>query len=216
MNRSIQPLDSEPVFLKCDPQTSSGAPNNTATLPGAAEQQLESIWQLGLPRYLEARSAGRIVYNPAINDGSLRVNDQFGHVGISALGADACEPSRIHRLSSKPEGQRIISQNIEGFVEPYSYRNVHYGCRADRVRESRQHSKFTAAAARQARTDGDKPSRLGSRPPGVSPLLGEKRCDGSQDCLASLSQLCEKPQEKQQVPCIGSYLSDIRHKAIYE
>jgi len=91
-------------FLKCDPQTSSGAPHNTATLPGAAEQQLESIWQLGLPRYLEARSAGRIVYNPAINDGSLRVNDQFGHVGISALGADACEPSRIHRRSSKPEG----------------------------------------------------------------------------------------------------------------
>jgi hypothetical protein len=36
-------------FLKYDPQTSSGAPNNTATLLGAAEQQLESIWQLGLP-----------------------------------------------------------------------------------------------------------------------------------------------------------------------
>ena len=59
-----------------------------------------------------------------------------------------------------------FAEYLEGFVEYYSYRNVHDGCRADRVRESRQHSKFTAATARQARTDGDKPSRLGSRPPG--------------------------------------------------
>src|SRR5438105_1206352 len=71
-------------FLECDPQTSSGAPNNTATLPGAAEQQLKSIWQPGLSRYLEACPAGGIVYNSAINDGSFRVNDQFGRVGISA------------------------------------------------------------------------------------------------------------------------------------
>jgi hypothetical protein len=121
-------------FLEYDPQTSSGAPNNTATLLGAAEQQLKSIWQLGLPRYLEACSAGGIVYNSAINNRGFRVNDQFGH-GISRRRPNTCEPSRIHRRSSKTtRSTDNFAEYLEGFVEPYSYRNMHYGCRADRVR----------------------------------------------------------------------------------
>jgi hypothetical protein len=111
-------------FLEHDPQTSSGAPNHTATLPGAAEQQLKSIWQLGLPRYLEACSAGGIVYNSAINDGSFRVNDQFGH-GISRRRPNTCEPSRIHRRSSKTTRPTVnFAEYFECFVECYSYRNI--------------------------------------------------------------------------------------------
>jgi hypothetical protein len=135
--------------LEYDPQTSSGAPNHTATLPGAAEHQLKSIWQLGLPRYLEACPAGGIIYNSAIDDGSFRVNDQFGH-GISRRRPNTCEPSRIHRRSSKTTRATVnFAEYFECFVERYSYRNV-------------------SAAAR-----------------------------------------------KQEISCIGSYLSSIRHQANY-
>jgi len=121
-------------FLEYDPQTPSGAPNNTAALPGAAEQQLKSIWQPGLPRYLEACSAGGVVYNSAINNRSFRIYDQFGH-GISLRRPYACEPSRIHRRSSETRRSTDnFAEYLEGFVEPYSYRNMHYGCCADRVR----------------------------------------------------------------------------------
>jgi hypothetical protein len=112
------------AFLEYDPQTSSGAPNHTATLPGAAEHQLKSIWQLGLPRYLEACSARGIVYNSAINDGSFRVNDQFGH-GISRRRPNTCEPSRIHRRSSKTTRPTVnFAEYFECFVERYSYRII--------------------------------------------------------------------------------------------
>jgi hypothetical protein len=111
-------------FLEDDPQTSSGAPNHTATLPGAAEHQLKSIWQLGLPRYFEACSAGGIVYNSAINDRGFRVNDQFGH-GISRRGPNTCEPSRIHRRPSKTTRPTVnFAEYFECFVERYSYRNI--------------------------------------------------------------------------------------------
>jgi hypothetical protein len=116
-------------FLEHDPQTSSGAPNHTATLLGAAEQQLKSIWQLGLTRYLEACSTGGIVYNSAINDGSFRVNDQFGH-GISRRRPNTCEPSRIHRRSSKTTRATVnFAEYFECFVERYSYRNIPTGAR---------------------------------------------------------------------------------------
>jgi hypothetical protein len=124
VNGCVPPPGKRTGFLEYDPQTSSGAPNHTATLPGAAEHQLKSIWQLGLPRYLEACSARGIIYNSAINDGSFRVNDQFGH-GISRRGPNTCEPSRIHRRSSKTTRPTVnFAEYFECFVERYSYRII--------------------------------------------------------------------------------------------
>lgn len=83
-------------LLKCNPQASSRTPNNTATLPGATEQQLKSIRQLGLRPDLKACAPGGVVHNFAINDGVFRAHDQFGRIGISSCGPHAYKPSRIH------------------------------------------------------------------------------------------------------------------------
>ena len=158
-------------FLEYDPQTSSGAPNNTAALPGAAEQQLKSIWQLGLPRYLEACSAGGVVYNSAINNRSFRINNQFGH-GISLRRPYTCEPSRIHRRSSETRRSTDnFAEYLEGFVERYSYRNMHCGCRADRVRSGSSAFEVhrrgsTASSDRSAISQANQ----GRGPPGVPPF----------------------------------------------
>ena len=82
--------------LESDPQTSSGAPNNPATLPGATEQQLKSIRQLGLPKNFKAGATGGIVNNVAVNKGFFRANDQFGRTGTPACRSNASKPSRIH------------------------------------------------------------------------------------------------------------------------
>jgi hypothetical protein len=67
-------------LLKCDPETPSGAPNDAAAFPGTAKHQFKSIGQLGLSGNLEACSTRGIIYNPAINDGIFRANDQFGQI----------------------------------------------------------------------------------------------------------------------------------------
>jgi len=98
--------------LKGYSQASSFAPNDTAAFLGAAEQQFKSIGQLGLPPYFEAGATGRIIYNSAINDGSFRANDQFGHVGSSACWPNACKPSRMHDSSPCGKIQQTGSQTI--------------------------------------------------------------------------------------------------------
>jgi hypothetical protein len=95
--------------LKSDPQTSSRAPNDPATLLGATEQQLKSIRQPGLPKDFEAGATGGIVNHGAVNKGVFRPNDQFGRTGTFACRSNASEPSRIHTpplaLTQKSEGQ---------------------------------------------------------------------------------------------------------------
>ena len=108
--------------LKYDPETSSGVPNNTATLLGAAKQQFKSIGQLDLPPNLKACPSGGIVYDSAINDGIFRANDQFGHIGSSACRPYTYEPSRmLHPLlrDLKPNGQ--IRRYLEYSVDQYGY-----------------------------------------------------------------------------------------------
>jgi hypothetical protein len=73
-----------PARLEGDPQASPGGPDNPAALPGATEQELESMGQLVLPADLEAGAARGVVNHPAINGRSFRVNNKFGHIGISA------------------------------------------------------------------------------------------------------------------------------------
>jgi hypothetical protein len=85
--------------LKYDSETSPGTPDGPATLPGPAEQQLEPVGQLYLSRYLKACAAGRIVDNPAIDDGRFRVNDQLGQIGISARRPHTCKSPLMHCFS---------------------------------------------------------------------------------------------------------------------
>jgi hypothetical protein len=112
--------------LKSDSQTSPGDPDNTATLLGATKHQFKSIRQLGLPPYLQASAASGIVYNSAINDGSLRANDQFGHIGISACWSNASKQSRIHRrpllgLEKPASNFADYAEYFEHFVQFYGY-----------------------------------------------------------------------------------------------
>jgi hypothetical protein len=71
-------------LLKCDPETPSGAPDDAATLLGAAKYQLKSIGQLDLHPDLEARAAGGIIDNLAINNRVLWTNDYLGRIGNPA------------------------------------------------------------------------------------------------------------------------------------
>jgi hypothetical protein len=77
-------------------QTPSGAPNHPATLLGAAEQQFKSIGKLDLTTHLKTCAASGVVHDSAIYDGKFRTNDEFGHIGNSARGLNACKPSRMH------------------------------------------------------------------------------------------------------------------------
>jgi len=65
-------------FLKHNPATPTGGPDHPTALLGAAEQQLESLGQLGLHVNVEAGTTRGIINNIAINDGSLRANNYFG------------------------------------------------------------------------------------------------------------------------------------------
>src|SRR5258705_2313977 len=82
--------------LKSDSQTSSGAPDDPATLLGTTEYHLKSIRQPGLPKDFEAGATGGIVDNVAVNKGVFRPNDQFGRIGTLACRSNASKPSRIH------------------------------------------------------------------------------------------------------------------------
>jgi hypothetical protein len=124
--------------LKCDPQTSSGAPNHPATLPGPAEQQFKSTGQLGLPPDLKACTARRIIHNSAINNGGFRANDQFGRAGIPASRSNASKPSRVHHAPpSCAKIQRTVSQNILKVSLCFMVTKIHIVCcHTDRVRKS--------------------------------------------------------------------------------
>jgi hypothetical protein len=67
-----------------DSETSPGAPNNPTSLLGTAKQQLKSIGELRLAQYFETGAAGRIIYNPAIDDRIFGTNNHFGHTRNSA------------------------------------------------------------------------------------------------------------------------------------
>ena len=100
-------------LLKRNPKTSSGVPNNTATLPGTPKYQFKSTRQLDLRRNLKACPARRVVYNSAINSRIFRAKDQFSAVGNSAGRPHTCEPPRMHHCPlCQPEASRIMSRNI--------------------------------------------------------------------------------------------------------
>ena len=82
--------------LKSYSQTSSGAPDDPATLLGTTKYQLKSIRQPGLPKDFEAGATGGIVDNVAVNKGVFRPNDQFGRIGTLACRSNASKASRIH------------------------------------------------------------------------------------------------------------------------
>jgi hypothetical protein len=73
-------------------------PDHPATLPGAAVHHFKSVGQFGLAPDLKAGAAGRIIDNPAINNGSLRSDDQFGRSGHFARRPNARKQSWIHDL----------------------------------------------------------------------------------------------------------------------
>ncbi len=95
--------------LKSDSQTSSGAPDDPATLLGTTKYQLKSIRQPGLPKDFEAGATGGIVDNVAVNKGVFRPNDQFGRIGTFACRSNASKPSLIHApplaVTQKSDGQ---------------------------------------------------------------------------------------------------------------
>jgi hypothetical protein len=64
--------------LKHNTATPAGNPDDPTALLRAAEQQLETLGQLGLRVYIEACAASGIVNNVAINNRSLRANNYFG------------------------------------------------------------------------------------------------------------------------------------------
>jgi hypothetical protein len=101
-----------PGLSKCDTETSSGAPNNPATLLGTAEQQFKSTRQFGLPPYLKARTPGGVVHNLANNDGFFRANDQFGRIGISARRTNAYKPSWMHDRLRTPAGSQKSTHSL--------------------------------------------------------------------------------------------------------
>jgi hypothetical protein len=98
---------------KRDAETSSVPPNDPATLLGPTEQQFKSIRQLDLDPYFEARAAGGIIDNPALNDRIFRTNDQFGQIRMFASRTNAGKAPRIHHAPlSMTKPQRINSQSI--------------------------------------------------------------------------------------------------------
>jgi len=82
-------------LLEYHPKTPPGGPNDPATLFGNTEHQFKSIGQLGIRIHLKACAASGIVNNVAIDNGSLRTNDEFG-LRTLACHSDASKPSRIH------------------------------------------------------------------------------------------------------------------------
>jgi hypothetical protein len=86
------------LALKRYAEPPAGFPDHPATLLGAAVHHFKSVGQLGLAPDLKTGAAGRIIDNPAINNGSLRSDDQFGRSGHFARRANARKQSWIHDL----------------------------------------------------------------------------------------------------------------------
>ena|SRR5947209_18585343 len=85
--------------LERDSQPPARAPNNTATLLGTAVKQFKSIWNFDLSPNLETSAARGVVYNFAIDDGSFRIQNQFGRIGISSRRPNTCKSSWMrHRF----------------------------------------------------------------------------------------------------------------------
>jgi hypothetical protein len=111
-----------------NPQTSTGGPDNPTPLLGDAEHQFKSTGQLGVRVYLEAGAPRGIVKDIAVNNRSLRANDQFG-LGSPACRPNASKPPRIHYQSLSLS----MVRNPSGSLSDYPENSVSFSCLSRRI-----------------------------------------------------------------------------------
>lgn len=87
-------------------------PDNAALLPGRTVKQLEAAGQRDLPADFDARPAGRIVDNVAIDGGLFRAKDDGGRPGhLSRWTNPFVEPRLCHADTFEMEDALISVQS---------------------------------------------------------------------------------------------------------